>query len=72
MSLLKSRLLRFAIIIKATSNNGLMIIAGCGTYTYTNSDDFLVDLREFLINPNMLERQHNRKVADGHSTMNVR
>jgi hypothetical protein len=71
MSLLKSRLLRFAIEIKATNNNGLMIIAGCGTYTYTTVDDFLVNLREFLINPNMLERQHNRNVTAVHLAMNV-
>jgi len=54
------RAIEHKIIIEPTSNKGFYVRVGCGRFSFSNNEDLLQGLRDYLVNPEKLEKEYNR------------
>jgi len=55
--LLKRRI-KYKIIIEASANNGFLVTVGCANLVYTTVEELLRDLKQYLIDPEMIEKEY--------------
>ena len=48
------------IIIEASANNGFFVIVGCCRLAYTDKNQLIADLDEFLNDPERVEKEYTR------------
>ena len=51
--------LQHEIKIKASDNNGYIVTIGCGEYVYSNPNDLIKDLKEYLKDPEKMEKKYH-------------
>lgn len=54
------KIIRHAIGITASANNGFMVSIGCATLVYSNTKDLLTGLGKYLSDPEKWEKEYNK------------
>jgi hypothetical protein len=54
------RIINNIINIEASANNGFFVTVGCCRLAYSNKEELIADLEEYLDNPKSLEDKYNK------------
>lgn len=56
------KVLKNDIVISSSHNNGFIVKIGCCTLAYGCADDLLRDLKDYLENPESIEKEYNKYI----------
>ena len=53
------RAVQYTITIESSDNNGFIVNVGCGKFAFSNKDDMLEAIQEYVNNPKVVEKRYN-------------
>ena len=57
------KLINYGVTIHPTHNEGFIVKVGCAEFSFTNKNDLLIALEEYLDNPGEYEKEYNKVVG---------